>query len=124
MKLNMMRCGFLAYAYKAKGDLKSAEAAIEQIPEIYFTKLTEIAYLLEGKPKFDAAEKQKWISFEHLLQMIWKEAEYYESNGDIDKAVSETERALKLISIMENKNFDVYIDFFTKQLSRMNEKDS
>lgn len=115
---------FLAYAYKAKGDLKSAEAAIEQIPEIYFTKLTEIAYLLEGKPKFDAAEKQKWISFEHLLQMIWKEAEYYESNGDIDKAVSETERALKLISIMDNKNFDVYIDFFTKQLSRMNEKDS
>ena len=29
---------FLAYAYKAKGDLESAEAAIEQIPEIYFTK--------------------------------------------------------------------------------------
>ena len=27
---------FLAYAYKAKGDLESAEAAIEQIPEIYF----------------------------------------------------------------------------------------
>ena len=39
---------FLAYAYKVKGDLKSAEAAIEQIPEIYFTKLTERAYLLEG----------------------------------------------------------------------------
>lgn len=115
---------FLAYAYKAKGDLKSAEAAIEQIPEIYFTKLTEIAYLLEGKPKFDAAEKQKWISFENLLQMIWKEAEYYESNGDVDKAVSETERALKLIPIMDNKNFDTYIDFFTKQLDRMKKKDS
>lgn len=67
---------FLAYAYKAKGDLKSAKAAIEQIPEIYFTKLTEMAYLVEGKEKFDAAEKQKWISFENLLQMIWKEAEY------------------------------------------------
>lgn len=115
---------FLAYAYKAKGDLKSAEAAIEQIPEIYFTKLTEIAYLLEGKPKYDAAEKQKWISFENLLQMIWKEAEYYESNGDVDKAVSETERALKLIPIMDNKNFDTYIDFFTKQLDRMKKEDS
>ena len=42
---------FLAYAYKAKGDLESAEAAIEQIPEIYFTKLTEKAYLLSGKAK-------------------------------------------------------------------------
>lgn len=61
---------FLAYTYKAKGDLKSAKAAIEQIPEIYFTKLTEMAYLVEGKEKFDAAEKQKWISFENLLQMI------------------------------------------------------
>lgn len=54
--------------------------------------------------------------------MIWKEAEYYESSGDINKAISETEKALKLISIMDNKNFDVYIDFFTKQLNRMNEK--
>lgn len=115
---------FLAYAYKAKGDLKSAEAAIEQIPEIYFTKLTERAYLLEGKEKFEAAEKQKWISFENLLQMIWKEAEYYESSGDTDKAVNETERALKLIPIMDNKNFDVYIDFFTRQLDRMRKKDS
>lgn len=113
---------FLAYAYKAKGDLKSAKAAIEQIPEIYFTKLTEMAYLVEGKEKFDAAEKQKWISFENLLQMIWKDAEYYESSGDINKAISETEKALKLIPIMDNKNFDVYIDFFTKQLNRMNEK--
>lgn len=113
---------FLAYAYKAKGDLKSAKAAIEQIPEIYFTKLTEMAYLVEGKEKFDAAEKQKWISFENLLQMIWKEAEYFESSGDINKAISETEKALKLIPIMDNKNFDVYIDFFTKQLNRMNEK--
>ena len=113
---------FLAYAYKAKGDLKSAKAAIEQIPEIYFTKLTEMAYLVEGKEKFDAAEKQKWISFENLLQMIWKEAEYYESSGDINKSISETEKALKLIPIMDNKNFDVYIDFFTKQLNRMNEK--
>ena len=62
---------FLAYAYKAKGDLESAEAAIEQIPEIYFTKLTEKAYLLSGKAMFEAAEKQKWISFENLLQMMW-----------------------------------------------------
>ena len=82
---------FLAYAYKSNGDLKSAEAALEQIPEIYFTKLTEIAYLLDGSPKFEAAEKQKWISFENLLQMMWKLAECYESNGEIQNAIDETE---------------------------------
>lgn len=110
---------FLAYAYKAKGDLESAEAAIEQIPEIYFTKLTEKAYLLSGKAKFEAAEKQKWISFENLLQMMWKLAEYYEENGKIDKAMAETKKALNLIPIIENMQFDTYVKFFSKQIERL-----
>lgn len=113
---------FLAYAYKAKGDLKSAEAAIEQIPEIYFTKLTEFAYLLDGEPKFKAAEKQKWISFENLLQMMWKLAEFYESDSEIQKAITETEKALKLVSVIENPAFDNYTVFFNEQLERLNSK--
>jgi len=48
---------FLAYTYKAKGDLESAEAAIEQIPEIYFTKLTEAAFLLFGRAKYESGRK-------------------------------------------------------------------
>ena len=110
---------FLAYAYKAKGDLESAEAAIEQIPEIYFTKLTEKAYLLSGKAKFEAAEKQKWISFENLIQMMWKLAEYYEENGKIDKAIAETKKALNLIPIIGNSQFDTYVKFFSKQIERL-----
>jgi len=113
---------FLAYAYKKKGDLKSAEAAIEQIPEIYFTKLTEIAYLLEGKPKFNAAEKQKWISFENLLQMMWKLAECYEADGDVDKAITETEKALSLIPILGHPNFSVYTEYFSKQIERLKKR--
>lgn len=113
---------FLAYAYKEKGDLKSAEAAIEQIPEIYFTKLTEAAYLLDGEPKFQAAEKQKWISFENLLQMMWKLAECYESGGEIQKAISEAEKALRLVSIIENPAFDNYTVFFNEQIERLNSK--
>ena len=66
---------FLAYAYKAKGDIDSAKAAIEQIPEIYFNKLTEMAYLLSGTEKFEAAQKQKLVSCENLIQMMWKVAE-------------------------------------------------
>ena len=91
---------FLAYAYKEKGDIQSAAAALEQIPEIYFTKLSEMAFVLTGKPKYEAAEKQKWISFETLLQMMWKLAEFYRDEGDKAKAVEETERALKLIEAM------------------------
>lgn len=115
---------FLAYAYKKKDDLKSAEAAIVQIPEIYFTKLSEMAYLLEGEPKFQAAEKQKWISFENLLQMMWKIVEYYEEKGETEKALEEIEKALKLIPILNHPNFDIYTDYFNKQIKRLKEKQS
>ena len=113
---------FLAYAYKVKGDIDSAKAALDQIPEIYFTKLTEIAFLLDGKEKFEAAEKQKWISFENLLQMMQKLAECYEADGNIEKAIEETEAALKLIPIMKKEPFDIYVDFFEKQIARLKKK--
>ena len=107
---------FLAYAYKVKGDLKSAESAIEQIPEIYFTKLTEMAYLLEGKPKYEAAEKQKWISFENLIQMMEKLAEYYESEGMKTEAIEERKKALKFIAITENNAYDAHVRFFNDKI--------
>ncbi len=66
IKYDAMR--FLAYAYDAKGEKDSAIAVLEQIPEIYFTKLSEMAFILTGKAKFETARKQKWISFEMLLQ--------------------------------------------------------
>lgn len=113
---------FLAYAYKAKGDTSRAEEAIEQIPEIYFTKLSEKAYILSGKAKFEAAEKQKWISFENLLQMIWKCAEYYDECAEYKEAIGETENALKLLETTENLSFDVYREFFAKQLKRLKKK--
>ncbi len=110
---------FLAYAYKAKGDLESAEKAIEQIPEIYFTKLTELAYLLQGKKKFEAADKQKWISFENLIQMMNKVGEYYEEIGENAKAVQEYETALALIGSMDSANYDNYRGYFLGKVERL-----
>ncbi len=110
---------FMAYAYKAKGDMASAKAAIEQIPEIYFTKLTEAAFLLSGQEKLEAAEKQKWISYENLLQMMWKMAECFEESGETKKAIRETEKAMALIALEDCACFDNYKDFFTTQLNRM-----
>lgn len=112
---------FLAYAYKKNGDLPSAEQAIEQIPEIYFTKLTETAYLLDGEAKYNAADKQKWISFENLIQMMWKLAECYEAQGDYSKAILESEQALRLLEILNHPNFGIYTDFLNKQIKRLKE---
>ncbi len=113
---------FLAYAYRDKGEIDNAVAAVEQIPEIYFTKLSELAFVLEnGNEKNIAATKQKWISFESTLQMMWKLAECLEADGKISKAISETEKALHLIACMENDNFENYRSFFEKEIVRMKE---
>ena len=107
---------FLAYAYKAKGDMDSAKNAIEQIPEIYFNKLTEMAYLLSGEAKFEAAEKQKIVSGENLIQMMWKIAESYEEKGEYKKAIAETKKALEIISVIDNGQLDIYIDYLNRKI--------
>lgn len=107
---------FLAYAYKAKGDMDSAKNAIEQIPEIYFNKLTEMAYLLSGEAKFEAAEKQKIVSAENLIQMMWKIAEYYEEKEEHEKAIVETKKALEIISVIDNGQLDIYTDYFNRKI--------
>lgn len=110
---------FLAYAYDVKGEYESARSAIEQIPEIYFTKLTELAFALKGAEKFEPANKQKWISFENLLQMMAKIAEAYEADGKPELAVHELRRARKLIDVMEDDNFANYADYFEKVIARL-----
>ncbi len=118
---------FMAYAYKVKGDLQSAKMAIEQIPEMYFTRLTETAYVLNGEEKQEAAEKQKWVSFENLIQMMWHLAECFEEKKDYKNAVAETEKALALIAIVGDSTTDAnyfyenYVTFFEHQIARMTE---
>ncbi len=118
---------FMAYAYKAKGDLQSAKMAIEQIPEMYFTRLTETAYVLTGDEKQEAAEKQKWVSFENLIQMMWHLAECFEEKKDYKSAIAETEKALSLIAIVgdsatdANYFYENYVNFFESQIARLTE---
>ena len=113
---------FLSYAYKEKGELDSARKALEQIPEIYFSKLSELAFLLSGEEKYEVANKEKWISFEILIQMMWKIAESYEEQKDTDSAIKETKAALELIKILDNRSFDPYVNYFNKQIERMSKK--
>ncbi len=117
---------FLAYAYNAKGDTDSAVKALEQIPEIYFSKLSEMAFIMQGKAKFTAAEKQKWLSFETLLQMMQKITECYKAEGKSAAAAAEIKRALALIKTMDGEekiqNFSHYAASFESELQRITEE--
>jgi transcriptional regulator with XRE-family HTH domain len=114
---------FLAYAYNAKGENDSAIAAIEQIPELYFTKLSEAAFILSGKAKFEAAEKQFWISFETLIQMCAKLSECYEADDKLEEAIAKLNCAIGFIDTLKYEQkiveFKNYIAYFNKEIKRM-----
>ncbi len=107
---------FLAYAYKEKGDQKAAENAIEQIPKLYFTKLSEAAFILEGAEKHRAASKQKWISLEMAMQMFIKEAECLWEEGDRKAAAAEADRALRIMEILKDEKQAEKLDIYEEYL--------
>lgn len=119
IKYNALR--FLSYAYYAKGEIEYARATIQQLPDIHFNKLSELAFVLEGKEKYDAANKQKWNSIECLLQMMFKIFEYYISCDEIVKAVDELNSAIRVIDIFNDSRFENYRTFFTNKLLKLKE---
>ncbi len=92
---------FLAQDYGAQGNYDMARLAIEKIPEIYFTKLTVAAGVLPGEEKQKYAQQQKWISLEHLVDMMAELARYYDGQGRLNEAKKEREKAEALISLFE-----------------------
>lgn len=87
----------MAMAYKAKGEYQSAKDAIWHIPEIYFTKLGLAAKLLEGEDSYEAAQKQKNISAEDLIDMLIITGKYLKACGENEKAATQFKIALKVI---------------------------
>ena len=87
----------MAEAYAAQGDLSAAKDAIEQIPEIYFTKLEVAARLLEGEDAYEAAQKQKNISAEDLIDMLIITGKHLMAQGEREKALSQLRIAQKVM---------------------------
>lgn len=103
---------FMSYAYNVKGDIKSAKAAVEEIPEFYFTKLQVAAQVLTGEEQLRSLSTQKWLSFETLLEMMVIRISCYEKTGETVKALNEANTALAIFDAMKNsKNADMHEDF-------------
>ena len=67
------------------------------IPEIYFSKLELIASLLDGEDSYEAAQKQKNISAEDLIDMLMIAGKYLKSRGENEKASSQFRIAKKIM---------------------------
>ena len=76
----------LAETYHAMGYQTLVKPTLEQIPEIYFTKLELMADLLEGEDALKAAINQANISRFDLLSMTARASQLYRKKGELEKA--------------------------------------
>lgn len=60
----------LATTYHETGQQALVEPTLEQIPEIYFTKLEQMAMLLEGEQSLKAARNHMGLCFDQMINML------------------------------------------------------
>ncbi len=92
---------FMAYAYKAQNDVDSARKILDQIPEIYFSRLSEKACVLTGEEKFDCACREAGNALHTLLLMKEKTSECFIEKGNIAGALKEYEQSLSVLDVLE-----------------------
>ncbi len=91
----------LAECYHQSGQKDLIKPTLEKIPEIYFTKLELLATLLDGEESYEAAQKQKNISAEKLINMLIICGERLKENGENEKAIAQFEIAKRILEAFE-----------------------
>ena len=94
-------CRILASCYKENGQNDLVKPTLEIIPEIYFSKLELMASLLDGEDSYEAAQKQKNLSAEDLIDMLIVAGKHLKEIGEIEKANSQFRIALKVMDAFE-----------------------
>ncbi len=94
-------CRILASCYRENGQSDLVKPTLELIPEIYFSKLELMASLLDGEESYEAAQKQKNICAEDLIDMLIIVGKRLKENGETEKAVSQFRIAQKVIEAFE-----------------------
>ena len=115
-------CRILAECYKKNGTSDLVKPTLEKIPEIYFTKLELMAELLDGEESYEAAQKQKNVSVENLINMLIIAGKYLSERGETEKAKSQFKIAQNIITafsddFLESKWFQttIFEDMSEKQ---------
>ena len=113
-------CRILASCYKENGQNDLVKPTLEVIPEIYFSKLELMASLLDGEDSYEAAQKQKNLSAEDLIDMLIVVGKRLKENGELEKSNSQFGIALKVMDafeedFIENKWFKATVYEYTNE---------
>lgn len=113
-------CRILASCYRENGQTDLVKPTLERIPEIYFSKLELMATLLDGEESYEAAQKQKNLSAEDLIDMLIIAGKYLKSQGETEKAISQFRIAQKVMDafaedFVEEKWFKATVYEYTEE---------
>lgn len=92
----------LAETYKELGEYTLCKAAIDLIPEFFFSHREEKALLLDGEDMFRPAWQQKCQSLETLISMNLRIADYYEGIDEPQKAEHQLLQAKAIIECVKD----------------------
>ncbi len=116
-------CRFMAYAYRAKNDLESARKILDIIPEIYISHLSVKAEVMIGEERWNAACKEEGVCLQNMVDMHSIMVDCYEEKGDLQEAVHQCEKTLKLLEILEcGSSWDTVRNAFTEKMANIKEK--
>lgn len=76
----------LAETYHETGQQALVEPTLEEIPEIYFTKLELMGQLLEGEKAYEAAKAQLHINLDSSIEMIDIMVKYLHEIGEDEES--------------------------------------
>ncbi|MBQ4042776.1 MAG: helix-turn-helix transcriptional regulator [Clostridia bacterium] len=113
-------CRILAMCYQENGQSDLIKPTLEIIPEIYFSKLEVAARLLEGEESYEAAQKQKNVCAEDLIDMLIIIGKRLTEKGETEKAASQFRIAQKIMDafkedFLESKWFRSTIYEYTEE---------
>lgn len=98
----------LADTYHQIGQQALVEPTLEQIPEIYFTKLEQMAYLLEGDKSLDAARKQMGLSFDETVEMLLIMRDRFRERGQEVEASKYERIARQLLEVFQREEGETF----------------
>lgn len=101
VKYDVLR--ILAKTYHEMGQQVLVKPTLEQIPEIYFSKLELAAKYLEGEEALNSAATQAMLSRDDLLDMLSRMSQLYREQGDAEKAADYANLTRKVYALFEDR---------------------
>lgn len=96
----------LADTYHQTGQQALVEPTLNQIPELYFTKLEEMAFLLDGEKSLDAARRHAQLCYEQLVTMLLIIRQRLKEKGENDESAKYERLANSVIEAYKKENME------------------